>query len=290
MLRVFVDSDCDITKAMADEYGALFISMPYFVGEQEVYPYIDFEEFEAHEYYNMLRKGTIPTTAALSPLNYKAIFEPYFEAGDEILYIHFSAAMTNTFEAMELAVNELKEKYPAARFEHFDTMSMTVGAYPIVKEMLELYKKGATLDEIVEYGEKEKQHFAVFFFADDLKFFARSGRVSGFAGFMGGIIGIKPIISINEKGVMGSIGKATGRGAAINKLVKYVEDLGDDIKNHVLVVGHTDAPLLVKKVCALLKEKFGDDLVIEKVVTNPTAGAHCGPDAVGIAFHAKNRL
>lgn len=289
MLRIFVDSDCDITKAMAEEYGVSLISMPYFVGEKEIYPYVDFEEFESHEYYNMLRKGTIPTTAALSPANYKTIFEPYFEKGDEMLYIHFSAAMTNTFEAMELAVKELKEKYPAARFEHFDTMSMTCGAYPLVKEMLNLYKDGKSLDEIVEYGEKEKQHFACFFFVDDLKFFARSGRVSGFASFMGGIIGVKPIISINEQGIMGSIGSAVGRGNALNKLIKYVEDLGDDIKNHIFVVGHTDAPLLVKKVCDALKAKFGEDLVIEKVAVNPTAGAHSGPDGVAVSFHAKHR-
>ena len=289
MLRIFVDSDCDITKKMADEYGVNLISMPYFVNGEEVYPYIDFEEFDPHTYYNMLRKGTIPTTAALSPANYMKMFEPYFANGDEILYIHFSAAMTNTFEAMDQAVHSLSAKYPNARFVHFDTMSMTIGAYPLVKEMLNLYKAGKTLDEIVEYGEKERQHFACYFFADDLKFFAKSGRVSGFAGFMGGIIGIKPIISINDKGIMGSIGKVTGQGNALKALIRYVEDLGDDIKNHVFVVGHTDAPLLVKKLTTMLKEKFGEDLNIEKVVVNPTAGAHSGPDGVAVSFHAKHR-
>ena len=289
MLRIFVDSDCDITKKMADEYGVNLISMPYFVNGEEVYPYIDFEEFDPHTYYNMLRKGTIPTTAALSPANYMKMFEPYFANGDEILYIHFSAAMTNTFEAMDQAVHSLSAKYPNARFVHFDTMSMTIGAYPLVKEMLNLYKAGKTLDEIVEYGEKERQHFACYFFADDLKFFAKSGRVSGFAGFMGGIIGIKPIISINDKGIMGSIGKLTGQGNALKAHIRYVEDLGDDIKNHVFVVGHTDAPLLVKKLTTMLKEKFGEDLNIEKVVVNPTAGAHSGPDGVAVSFHAKHR-
>ncbi len=289
MFRVFVDSDCDITLKMAKEYGVELISMPYFVNDQEVYPYVDFEEFDAHPYYNMLRKGTIPTTAALSPANYTKMFEPYFSNGDEILYIHFSSAMTNTFEAMEHAVSALSKKYPAARFVHFDTLSMTIGAYPLVKEMLNLYKEGKTLDEIVAYGEQERQHFACYFFADDLKFFAKSGRVSGFSAFMGGLIGIKPLISINEKGIMGSIGKARGQGNALNALLKYVEDLGEDIKNHVFVVGHTDAPLLVKKLIEMLKARFGEDLNIEKVVVNPTAGAHSGPDGVAVSFHAKHR-
>ena len=108
MLHIFVDSDCDITKAQAEEYGVSLISMPYFIGEKEVYPYVDFEEFEPHAYYNMLREGTIPTTAALSPANYKEIFEPAFAKGDTILYIHFSSAMSLTFDNMEKAISELK--------------------------------------------------------------------------------------------------------------------------------------------------------------------------------------
>ena len=199
MLHIFVDSDCDITKAQAEEYGVSLISMPYFIGEKEVYPYVDFEEFEPHAYYNMLREGTIPTTAALSPANYKEIFEPAFAKGDTILYIHFSSAMSLTFDNMEKAISELKEKYPDVRFEHFDTMSMTTGAYVIVKEMLERYKKGASIDELIKWGEEERQHFACYFFADDLKFFRRSGRVSGFSAFMGGMIGIKPLSTSMRK-------------------------------------------------------------------------------------------
>ena len=280
MLHIFVDSDCDITKAQAEEYGVSLISMPYFIGEKEVYPYVDFEEFEPHAYYNMLREGTIPTTAALSPANYKEIFEPAFAKGDTILYIHFSNAMSLTFDNMEKAISELKEKYPDVRFEHFDTMSMTTGAYVIVKEMLERYKKGATIDELIKWGEEERQHFACYFFADDLKFFRRSGRVSGFSAFMGGM---------NEKGIMGSFGKAIGQANALKTMVKFVEELGEDIKNYTFVVGHTDAPLLVKKMCEMLKAKFGEDLNIEKVPCNPTAGAHSGPGGVSVAFHAKHR-
>ena len=289
MLHIFVDSDCDITKAQAEEYGVSLISMPYFIGEKEVYPYVDFEEFEPHAYYNMLREGTIPTTAALSPANYKEIFEPAFAKGDTILYIHFSSAMSLTFDNMEKAISELKEKYPDVRFEHFDTMSMTTGAYVIVKEMLERYKKGATIDELIKWGEEERQRFACYFFADDLKFFRRSGRVSGFSAFMGGMIGIKPLININEKGIMGSFGKAIGQANALKMMVKFVEELGEDIKNYTFVVGHTDAPLLVKKMCEMLKAKFGEDLNIEKVPCNPTAGAHSGPGGVSVAFHAKHR-
>ena len=72
-------------------------------------------------------------------------------------------------------------------------------------------------------------------------------------------------------------------------MVKYVEELGEDIKDHRIVVAHTDAPKIVEELISLLKAKFGDDLNILVMDVNPTAGSHCGPDSVGISFHAIHR-
>ena len=72
-------------------------------------------------------------------------------------------------------------------------------------------------------------------------------------------------------------------------LIGRVADLGDDIKSYRFYVGHTDAPEIAKEVGAMLKERFGEDLNIEYVVCNPTAGSHSGPNGVGVCFHAKHR-
>ena len=93
MLVLFTDSDCDITPDIAKYYGFELISMPYTINEKEIYPYVDFEEFKVKEYYDQLRKGTLPTTSALSALKYIEYFEPHFAAGNDILYVHFSKAM-----------------------------------------------------------------------------------------------------------------------------------------------------------------------------------------------------
>ena len=75
----------------------------------------------------------------------------------------------------------------------------------------------------------------------------------------------------------------------LNRLVEYVEELGEDIKNHRIIVGHADALNIAEQLTELLKQKFGEDLPIEYVVVNPTAGSHCGPDTIGVCFHAKHR-
>ena len=289
MYTLFFDTDCDITPAIAKEFNAKLISMPYCIDGEEIFPYVDFIEYNAKEFFSTLRKGVIPTTSALSEEEYRKYFEPEFEAGHDILYIHFSRAMSVTFQNVDACVKKLLEKYPGRRFEMIDTKGITLGSYSLCLQMGKLYKEGKSIDEIKKWAEENVDKTAFYFFADNLKFFGKSGRVSGFSAFMGGVIGIKPIIYINSEGKMVSLDKAIGRKKALEKILQYVVDLEDDIKSYPVIIAHGDAMPLVEEFSKMLREKFGEDLDIIVDDINPTAGSHCGPDTIGITFHAKHR-
>ena len=289
MYTLFFDTDCDITPAIAKYYHAKLISMPYAVNGEEVFPYVDFETFDAHAFMDSLRKGALPTTSALPPAVYVNYFEPELEKGNDILYVHFSRAMSATFQNVDAAIKELLEKFPDRRIELIDTKGITLGSYAICKQLGELYLEGKTIEEMKTLSSEIVDKTAFYFFADNLKFFARSGRVSGFSAFMGGMIGIKPIINIDDAGKMVSVNKAIGRKAALEKIMNYVIELQDDIKNYPVVIAHGDAPHLVETFSKMLRDRFGYDLNIEVIDINPTAGSHCGPDTLGVTFHAKHR-
>ena len=289
MYTLFTDTDCDITPEIAERYGYKLISMPYTIEGQQVFPYVDFDKFEWHEFYDRLRKGVIPTTSALSPVEYINYFEPEFKAGRDILYVHFSAAMTATFNSMRLALEELAEKYPDRKLYQIDTKGITLGSYSICLSIGEMYKNGASIEEIQAWADKEIDKTAFYFYADDLKFFGKSGRVSGFAAFFGNIIGLKPIIFIDTDGKMKTKDKCRGRKQALQTLLQYVIDLEDNIKEHRVVIAHTDALPIAEEFGKMMKDYFGQDLEIEYEVVNPTAGSHCGPNAMGVTFHAKHR-
>ena len=289
MLKIYTDSDTDFYPALCAEYGYKLISMPYSIDAKTTYPYVDFETFNAHAFYDTLRGGVLPTTSAISKEQYIGYFEEDFKAGNEILYVHFSRAMTNTFDAMDQAVAELRAKYPERRFEEIDTKGITTISYAVVRAVGDLFKAGKTLDEVLEWAKTEVDHYAMYFYADDLKFFRRSGRVSGLAATMGTLIGIRPIIYMSPEGKMVSCGTEKGRAKAMDRLINQVAELGDDIKSYRFYVGHTDAPALAEDLGRALKERFGEDLNIEYVVCNPTAGSHAGPNGVAVCFHAKHR-
>ena len=288
MLKIYTDTDTDFYPALAAEYGYKLISMPYSIDAKTVYPYVDFDSFDAHAFYDVLRGGVLPTTSAISREQYIQYFEEDFKAGNEILYVHFSRAMTNTFDAMDQAVAQLRAQYPAARFEEIDTKGITTISYAIVREVGDLVKAGKTLDEILEWAQAEVDHFAMYFFADDLKFFRRSGRVSGLAATMGTLIGVRPLIHMSQEGKMVSVGTAKGRQKAIQYLVDKVGELGDQIEKHRICIGHTDAPEIARTIAGLIEERYGKQDIVY-VDVNPTAGSHCGPNGVGVCFHAKSR-
>ncbi len=288
MLKIYTDTDTDITPAIAAEYGYKLISMPYSIDAKTTYPYVDFQTFDAHAFYDTLRGGVLPTTSAISKEQYMNYFIKDFAEGNDILYVHFSRAMTNTFDAMDQAIAKLKSQFPRARFEEIDTKGITTISYNIVREIGDLYKAGKSLDEILEWAREEVDRFAMYFFADDLRFFRRSGRVSGLAATMGTLIGVRPLIYMSPEGKMVSVGTAKGRPKALEFLVDKVAELGDDIQAHRICIGHSDALPIAQELGRMIEERFGPQR-IEYVDVNPTAGSHCGPNGVGVCFHAKHR-
>ncbi len=289
MYKIFTDTDTDIMPSEAKAYGYDLISMPYTVGDTEIFPYVDFETFDSKKFYDSLRAGTLPKTSALPPVKYVQYFEPYLAQGQDILYVHFSRAMSGTFEALNLALMELGKKYPNNKVYLLDTKGITICSNIIVKEVGEMYLAGKSIAEILEWGKTEVDKFATYFFVENLSFFKRSGRVKNFASVMGNLLGIKPILNMDSDGMMKAVSKVKGHKKAVEELVNTVDRLQDNLKDHRIVIGHTDCPETVNEVAEALKAKFGNDLKIEIVPVNPTAGSHCGPDGVGVAFHAIHR-
>ena len=287
-LTLFADTDCDITPEMAAEWGYTLIPMPYTLDGAEVFPYRDGAPLDIQAFYHRLREGATPKTSGLSPADYIALFEPVLQRGDDILYPHFSARLSSTFNAMRIAIETLRNRYPDRQIVTLDTKAITGMALCILEEIAHLAQVGTTLQEIVRIAQAELiPHFAFFAYATDLQFFRRSGRLSGLSAFVGGALGVRPIISIDDEGHMGAIDKAVGTRAALAKIHRAMSTLGEDMAQHPLYIVHSDARQEAEELAAAIRERYGVEAKI--IWINPTAGVHCGPGCLGVAFHAGRR-
>lgn len=289
MYKLFTDTDTDLTPQEAKYYGYKMISMPYIIDGKEIKPYEDFEEYDYKSFYDLLRTGVIPKTCAINTEEYIKYFEPTLQEGYDILYVHFSKAMSGTFNAMNIAIEELKEKYPQRTIYTIDTIGITICSLNIVKEIGDLYLQGKSVEELISWADNNVLHFATYFYADTLDFFKHSGRISNFSAIMGSLFGVHPILTMTSDGKMMSVSKSKGKTKTLNKLIDYVVELGEDIENHRIIIGHADALPIAEQLRELLEKRLNKKLNIEYAVVNPTAGSHCGPDTIGISFYAKHR-
>ena len=280
MSVLICDSNCELWYTRAKELGLDYISMPYTIDGQEYY-YDLGEKTDFKDFYDRVRKGSVPITSALNPENYKEILEPYFAKGEDILYISFSHAMSGTFNQLNTALKELYEKYPERKCTVFDTNSISLGAG------IQVEQEGASDEEIINYLKDFTNKVAVYFVVDDLMHLKRGGRLSAAAAFAGTLLGLKPMLTFNAKGGLDVIAKISGKKKAIRTMAdKVINELADTDKPVYLV--DADCPADADLLEQMIKEKRPEAKIVRQVV-GPVIGTHCGPGTMGVIFAAEKR-
>lgn len=282
MSVIFTDTDCELWYTMMPELGCEVIKMPYTIDGTE-YFYDNGETTDFKDFYARVRGGSMPVTSALNPVQYTELFEPFFKAGEDILYISFSAELSGTFEHMETAVKALSEKYPKAKFRRFDTKNISWGAglqaYYAIKE----FKKGKSLDDVIAFLEKFTNEIGVYFMVDSLQHLKKGGRLTGLQAALGTLLAVKPILTVNE-GKLVVTTKANGLNKAISYLAERVKEKATELDKYPIVILDADSAEAAEKLIAKVKEAVGETEIWHYPV-GPVIGTHCGPGTLGIIFH-----
>ncbi len=286
MSTMIFDSNGELWYTRAEELGLDYISMPYYIDGQE-YFYDLGKATDFRKFYDLVRAGNIPKTQALNPEDYKKFLTPYFERGEDILYISFSHRLSGTFQSLELALRELKESYPDRRCMVFDTNSISLGAGIQVEEAAKLRAKGASDEEILDFLKTFTDRVCVYFVVDDLMHLKRGGRCSGLAAVAGTVLGLKPMLSVGADGGLTVLSKIAGRKKAIRTLAeKVVEELTDESCSVYVV--DADCPEEGDRLRDLILEKRPNAHVVRQIV-GPVIGSHCGPGTLGVIFVGDHR-
>ena len=286
MSILLCDSNGELWFDKVKELGMDYISMPYCYCDKE-YSYDLGENTDFAAFYSAVRAGNVPKTMALNPENYKDILTPYFKAGQDVLYVSFSHAMSGTFNQLDAALLELKEQFPERKCTVFDTKSISLGAGIQMLAAAEKKQQGATEEEIVEFLKDFTNKVCVYFSVDDLMHLKRGGRLSAVSAVAGTILNIKPILTTNEKGGLSVFEKAKGRRNALRNLAQKVIDELTDTAYPVYVLD-ADCKGEGDELAALIKEKRPDANIVRQIV-GPVIGSHCGPGTLGVIFIGDKR-
>ncbi|MBE6680210.1 MAG: DegV family protein [Ruminococcaceae bacterium] len=283
---IITDSGCDLSPATLAEWNVPCESLTFrFDNSEKEYSNSD---MSATEFYAKMREGSSAKTAAINSETFKALFEKYLSEGKDVLYVGFSSGLSTTYNSGRMAAAELAEKYPDRKILTVDTLAASAGQGLILYLALQKQKEGATIDEVAAYVDDIKFKTSIWFTVDDLVYLKRGGRVSPTVAFVGNMLGIKPILHMDNDGHLINVSKVRGRRAAIAALCDKFGALNTNPTQDTVFISHGDCENDAKELARMINEKYGATI---KIITDvgPVIGSHSGPGTLALFFVGKER-
>ncbi len=137
------------------------------------------------DFYELIRKGVMPTTSQPNADEHVALFEPYLAQGKDILYLCFSSGLSGGYNSACVARDTLEKRYPERRIAIVDTLGASSGYGLLVDAVADLRDRGASFEEALAFAEEKKLHVHHWFFSTDLQHYKRGGRVSASSAHIG---------------------------------------------------------------------------------------------------------
>ncbi|MCB5942490.1 DegV family protein [bacterium 210820-DFI.6.52] len=285
---ITTDSTTDFDPAYIKEHDIHMVPLSYVV---DGVSHPDLNATETGDYkafYDALRAGAMPTTSQVTPEEGIRFFEPLLQQGYDILHLAFTSGLSGTCGSMMVAADELREKYPERKITVIDSLCASLGEGLLYHHMRRLQDEGKSMEEVAKWTERNKLRLCHQVIADDLHHLQRGGRVSKTAAVFGTMLGIKPIIHVNNEGKLIPVGKARGRKAGIESLLKTMEEKFVKEDNDVVYICHADCLEDAQQTAKQIKQRFGvKEVYINYIGT--VIGSHTGCGTMAIFFLGDKR-
>lgn len=275
---ITVNSTVDLPKEWLSERGVPVVPLKYTIDGKT---YEDMSGLSSGEFFGKLREGKMAVTSQVNPDEAKAAFEPILKEGKDILHLGFSSALSGTCNSMKIAAEELREEYPDRKITVVDTLCACMGEGLLLYYALKRKSEGCSMEETAEWAEANKLHVCHNVTIDDLEHLHRGGRISKTVAVLGGMVKIKPMIHMDDRGALQVIGKERGRRKALGKIVETSAKQAKGWENDIIMITHGDCREDADYVAGQVREKMGiDNILINNIGT--VIGSHTGPGVVAV--------
>lgn len=242
-------------------------------------------------FYKMLSDGKMPSTSQLNEFQYEEFFGDQLKKGD-LLHIAFGSGMTQSVSNARRAAETVKEKYPDRKIVVIDSLCSSSGYGMLVDYAADMRDNGCTIEETEKWVIDNCMKVHHQFFSTELDHYRRSGRMSGATAMIATILGICPIMRLDDKGKIIAYSKVRGKANAIKTTLDTMEKHARDGKDYSekCWICHSNCPEDAEKTKTALKERFPKikgDIKICDIGT--IIASHCGPGTVAVFLLGDDR-
>lgn len=285
-------STADMPKSFFEERNVAYVCF-HFNMDGKDYPDDLGESMPFPEFYKRIEEGAQPTTSQVNVDEFTNFFEPFLKEGKDILHVSLSSGLSGSFNSASIAARDLMEKYPERTIKVVDSLGASSGFGVLMTYLADIRDEGKSLTEVYDWAEKNKLRVHHWFFSTDLTSYKRGGRISATSAMVGTLLGICPLLNMDNEGHLIPRKKIRTKKKVIEELVnmmkEHVED-GPDYKGYCYISNSAceeDAEKvrdLVEAYCPNLKGK----VLINSIGT--VIGSHTGPGTVALFFLGDERV
>ena len=273
--RIIVDSTADLVPEVQKRVHIVPLTVHF--GQEE---YVDGVTIDHKAFYEkLIESDVLPTTSQATPNDFAVEFEKAKEAGEAAIVITLASKFSGTCQSAMIAAGHYENIYV------IDSTSVAMGSGILVELALRLLDEGKSAEEAVRILEEEKKKIVVVALLDTLEYLKRGGRISKAVAFAGGVLKIKPVLSVTD-GEIQLLGKARGSKMGNNLLVQEINNVGGIDFDKPILLGYSgisDA-LLLKYIEDSRPIWDGRLEKIRYTTVGSVIGTHAGPGAVVVAF------
>ena len=193
MLKIIVDSTCDINNLITDNYDVEIIPLNIIIDEK---PYLDGIDIDINAVYKNMRAGKVPKTSQVSFESVTKAFDKCILNNDDFIYLAFSSKMSGTYNFAKMILDDYKEKYPNRKMEIADSKGGGAGASLILIQALRMIEQNLPFEAILKQVQFMSEHMIYYFTLSDLEWLAKGGRISKPLGYVGNVLNIKPYLTV----------------------------------------------------------------------------------------------
>lgn len=279
-VRIIIDSSVDIADRFRQDVKIVPLTIHF--GEEEL---IDGLTIDKQRFYERLVEcDELPRTSQANPTAFQKVFEEVTQAGEEAVVITLSSELSGTFQSACLAVQDYDNIYVV------DSKNAAIGSGILTEYAIACAKKGMSAREIAEELERKKEDVCLIALLDTLEYLKRGGRISKTVAFAGGVLNIKPVVTIQD-GKVEVIGKARGSRQGNNLLVEKIQESGGIDFDMPILLGYTGlSDALLKKYIEDSRDLWQEQAEsLDSTLVCSVIGTHVGPGVVAAAFFRKSR-
>ena len=279
------ENTADLFDGYYDEHKNILVPLSFSIGDKV---YLKEEDISLFDFYEKLKSGIRVKTSQVSMGEVRDVFIKLLSENNDVIYIAFSSGMSGGCANIKTLAEELKKTYSKNKLTVIDSLSGGGGQGLLLYYANKMNDEGKSYDEIVEWLETNKHRVHHTFIVDDLTNIKNSGRISAVTAFIGSVLHIKPVMTIDDNGHVAIIAKSLGRKKAILEMIKIFEKNYIPEDNDFILIGHTNEIAEAENLANIIKNKtmnvpikFG---CIDKLVS-----ANAGYKALAIYYIGKNR-